>query len=166
MSDTQTSIHRVYPRAQDFLPLLGTDFIELYVGNCLQAAHYYQTAFGFQPLAYAGLKTGLSDRESYVLEQGKIRIVLTSPLHSRSAIGKHIDTHGDGVFNVALTVEDATQAYREVLKRGAQPYQPPKQYADEHGEVVCGGIRTYGETVHLFVERKAYKGCFLPGFIP
>ncbi|MCU0450365.1 MAG: 4-hydroxyphenylpyruvate dioxygenase [Bernardetiaceae bacterium] len=154
----------VQPSAADFLPINGTDYVELYVGNCKQAAHFYQTAFGFQPLAYAGLETGLKDRESYVVQQGKIRLVLTSPLRGNTAIGQHIDRHGDGVKVVALWVDDATQAYRETVGRGAEPYLEPTCEHDRHGQVVRSGIYTYGETVHLFVERKNYRGVFLPGY--
>ncbi|RFS14483.1 4-hydroxyphenylpyruvate dioxygenase [Emticicia sp. C21] len=148
----------------DFLPINGTDYLELYVGNCKQAAHYYQSAFGFQPLAYAGLETGLKDRESYVLQQGKIRLVLTSPLHGGTEIGKHIDKHGDGVKVVALWVDDARDAYYETISRGAKPYMEPIEEKDEHGIVVRSGIHTYGDTVHIFVERSQYNGVFLPDF--
>ena len=148
----------------DFLPLNGTDYIELYVGNAKQAAHYFQTAFGFQPLAYAGLQTGLRDRESYVVEQGKIRLVLTSPLKGGTEIGKHIDTHGDGVKIVALWVDDAEYAYHTTVERGAKPYFEPVVEEDQWGKVIRSGIHTYGDTVHVFVERKEYEGVFLPGF--
>lgn len=148
----------------DFLPLNGTDYIELYVGNARQAAHYFQTAFGFQPLAHAGLETGLRDRESYVLMQDKIRLVLTSPLVKGTDLGNHIDRHGDGVRVVALWVDDATYSYEETTRRGAKSYMEPKTYEDENGRVVCSGIHTYGDTVHMFVERKDYTGLFLPGF--
>ena len=159
-------IPKIYPKAQDFLPLLGTDYVEFFVGNCLQAAHFYQSAFGFQPLAYAGLKTGLNDRESYVLSQGKIRIVLSSPLHSNTEIGRHIDSHGDGVHSIALTVEDAKKAYKEAMQRGAKSYMEPQESKDHQGSIITAGIHTYGETLHLFIERKNYSGCFKPGFIP
>ncbi|WP_337044403.1 4-hydroxyphenylpyruvate dioxygenase [Emticicia sp. 17c] len=148
----------------DFLPINGTDYIELYVGNCKQAAHYYQSAFGFQPLAYAGLETGLRDRESYVLQQGKIRLMLTSPLHGGTEIGKHIDKHGDGVKVVALWVDDARDAYYETISRGAKPFMEPVTEQDEFGTVTRAGIHTYGDTVHIFVERADYKGIFLPHF--
>lgn len=148
----------------DFLPINGTDYLELYVGNCKQAAHYYQSAFGFQPLAYAGLETGLKDRESYVVQQGKIRLVLTSPLHGGTEIGKHIDKHGDGVKVVALWVDDARDAYYETISRGAKPYIEPIEEKDQHGSVVRSGIQTYGDTVHVFVERSQYNGVFLPNF--
>jgi 4-hydroxyphenylpyruvate dioxygenase len=151
-------------KAQDFMPINGTDYVELYVGNSKQAAHFYKTAFGFQSLAYAGLETGLKDRESYVVVQDKIRLVLTSPLKSGTEIGKHIDTHGDGVKVVALWVDDATYAYNAAMERGAKSYMEPKVEEDAKGKVVRSGIYTYGETVHIFVERKDYEGVFLPGF--
>ncbi len=153
------------PNETDFLPINGTDYLEIYVGNCKQAAHYYKTAFGFQDLAYAGLQTGLKDRESYVLVQDKIRLVLTSPLKSGTDIGRHIDQHGDGVKIVALWVDDARKSYEETTARGAKSYMEPMVEKDEHGEVVKAGIYTYGETVHMFVERKNYKGVFLPGYV-
>lgn len=149
---------------QDFMPINGTDYIELYVGNSKQAAHFYKAAFGFQSLAYAGLETGLKDRESYVVVQDKIRLVLTSPLKSGTEIGRHIDQHGDGVKVVALWVDDATYAYNAAVERGAKSYMEPVTEKDDHGQVVKSGIYTYGETVHIFVERKDYKGTFLPGY--
>ncbi|GAB3178984.1 4-hydroxyphenylpyruvate dioxygenase [Telluribacter humicola] len=149
----------------DFLPINGTDYIELYVGNARQAAHYFQTAFGFQPLAHAGLETGLRDRESYVLVQDKIRLVLTSPLVGSTTIGAHIDRHGDGVKVVALWVDNATYSYEETLRRGATSSLEPTTEEDEHGRVVRSGICTYGDTVHVFVERKEYQGVFLPGYV-
>lgn len=152
------------PASVDFLPINGTDYLEIYVGNCKQAAHFYKTAFGFQDLAYAGLETGLKDRESYVLVQDKIRLVLTSPLKSGTAIGEHIDKHGDGIKVVALWVDDARQAYKETIKRGAKSYMEPVVVTDDTGEVVKAGIYTYGETVHIFIERKNYHGIFLPGY--
>lgn len=160
------TLDKYFEEAGDFLPLLGTDYIELYVGNAKQAAHYYKTAFGFQSLAYAGLETGVKDRTSYVLVQDKIRLVLTSPLNSDSPIGEHIKKHGDGVKVIALWVEDARSAFEETTKRGAKPYMEPTVEKDEHGEVVRSGIYTYGETVHIFVERKNYKGAFMPGYKP
>lgn len=150
--------------ATDFLPLNGTDYLELYVGNARQAAHYFQTAFGFQPLAHAGLETGLRDRESYVVVQDKIRLVLTSPLAGNTAMGQHIDQHGDGVKVVALWVDDATSAFAETTKRGAKPYLEPVREEDSDGYVVRSGIHTYGDTVHVFVERSGYNGVFLPGY--
>lgn len=160
------TLDKYFEEAGDFLPLLGTDYIELYVGNAKQAAHYYKTAFGFQSLAYAGLETGVKDRTSYVLVQDKIRLVLTSPLNSDSPIGEHIKKHGDGVKVIALWVEDARSAFEETTKRGAKPYMEPTVEKDEHGEVVRSGVYTYGETVHIFVERKIYKGAFMPGYKP
>ena len=149
----------------DFLPLNGTDYVEFYVGNAKQAAHYYQTAFGFQPLAYAGLETGLTDRTSYVLQQGKIRFILTTALLPDSEIGEHVKQHGDGVKVVALWVDNARKAFEETTSRGANPYLQPTVQSDANGEVVLSGIHIYGETVHIFVERKNYKGVFLPGYV-
>lgn len=149
---------------QEFLPLLGTDYIELYVGNAKQAAHFYKTAFGFQSLAYAGPETGVRDRASYVLVQDKIRLVLTTPMSSDHEISEHIKKHGDGVKVLALWVDDAYSAYEETMKRGAKSYKEPETLTDEHGEVKMSGIYTYGETVHMFVERKNYKGAFMPGY--
>ena len=150
---------------EDFLPISGTDFVEFYVGNAKQAAHFYQTAFGFQPLAYAGLETGLTDRTSYVIRQGKITFVLTTALVPDSLIADHCKLHGDGVKFVALWVDDARKSFMETTQRGGKPYMEPTVLKDENGEVVLSGIHTYGETVHLFVERRNYKGIFLPGFI-
>ncbi|CAM1349592.1 MULTISPECIES: 4-hydroxyphenylpyruvate dioxygenase [Tenacibaculum] len=157
-------LEKIFEGAQDFLPLLGTDYVEFYVGNAKQAAHFYKTAFGFQSLAYKGLETGSTDSVSYVLVQDKIRLVLTTPLNSKSPINDHIVKHGDGVKIVALWVDDARSAYEETTKRGAKSYMEPTVETDEHGEVVRAGIYTYGETVHMFVERKNYKGTFMPGF--
>ncbi|WP_462249072.1 4-hydroxyphenylpyruvate dioxygenase [Ekhidna sp.] len=150
--------------AQDFMPINGTDYLELYVSNAKQAAHYYKSAFGFKSLAYAGLETGSTDRESYVVVQDKIRLVLTSPLKSGTAIGKHIDKHGDGVKVTALWVDDATKAYNEAISRGAKSFVEPNTIEDENGKVVQSGIHTYGEVVHIFIERNDYNGIFLPGF--
>ncbi len=152
------------PEAEDFLPLLGTDYVELYVGNAKQAAHYYRTAWGFQPVAYAGLETGMTDRVSYVLQQDKIRLVLTSPLQQDGEINEHINKHGDGVKVVALWVDDAEKSWQETTKRGAKSYFEPKTLEDDHGKVVLSGIHTYGETVHVFVERGDYQGVFMPGY--
>ena len=150
--------------AGDFLPLLGTDHVELYVGNAKQAAYYYMSAWGFQPVAYAGLETGLKDRVSYVIQQDKIRLVLTSPLKSGGEINKHIDAHGDGVKAIGLWVDDAAKSYAETTQRGAESYFEPKVLKDKSGEVVLSGIHTYGETVHIFVERSNYNGVFMPGY--
>lgn len=164
VKNVEYGLEKIFEDAQDFLPLLGTDYVEFYVGNAKQAAHFYKTAFGFQSYAYAGLETGLRDRTSYVLKQDKIRIVLTTALTSDSAIGEHVKKHGDGVKIIALWVEDARKSFEETVKRGAKVYMEPTVETDEHGEVVRAGIYTYGETVHMFVERKNYKGDFLPGF--
>lgn len=165
VKSVEYGLEKIFEGAQDFLPLLGTDYVEFYVGNAKQAAHFYKTAFGFQSHAYAGLETGMKDRVSYVLKQDKIRLVLTTALNSESPIGDHVKKHGDGVKIVALWVEDARSAYAETTKRGAKSFQEPIVTKDEHGEVVTAGIYTYGETVHMFVERKNYKGEFLPGFV-
>jgi 4-hydroxyphenylpyruvate dioxygenase len=149
---------------KDFLPLNGTDYVEFYVGNAKQAAFYYQTAFGFQPLAYSGLETGDKEKTSYVLVQDKIRFVFTTSLVPDSPISEHVKKHGDGVKVVALWVDDATSAFNETVKRGAKPFMETRREEDEHGQVVRSGIHTYGETIHIFVERKDYKGPFLPGF--
>ena len=165
IKNVEYGLEKIFEGAQDFLPLLGTDYVEFYVGNAKQAAHFYKTAFGFQSYAYAGLETGLTDRVSYVLKQDKIRLVLTTALNSDSPIGEHVKKHGDGVKVVALWVEDARQAYEETIKRGAKSFQEPIVEKDETGETVRAGIYTYGETVHMFVERKNYNGTFLPGFV-
>jgi 4-hydroxyphenylpyruvate dioxygenase len=148
----------------DFLPLNGTDYVELYVGNAKQAAHYYKTAFGFQSLAYAGPETGIKDRSSYVLVQNKMRLVLTTALQPEHPISEHVKKHGDGVKILALWVEDAYKAFEETTKRGAKAYLQPETLTDEFGEVRRSGIYTYGETVHLFIERKNYNGPFMPGY--
>lgn len=157
-------LKKEFPDAEDFLPLNGTDYVELYVGNAKQAAHFYKTAFGFQSLAYAGLETGMTDRVSYVLVQDKIRLVLTSPLGPGGPINEHLDKHGDGVKNVALWVDDATKSWKETTSRGAESGFEPKTVEDANGKVVLSAIKTYGETEHIFVERSAYNGIFLPGY--
>jgi 4-hydroxyphenylpyruvate dioxygenase len=149
---------------KDFLPLEGTDYVEFYVGNAKQAAHFYKTAFGFQSIAYAGPETGMRDKASYVLRQNKLTFVLTTPLRPNNYIADHIYNHGDGVKVLALRVDDATSAWEETTKRGGKSYLEPEKLVDEFGEVVISGIHTYGETVHLFVERKNYDGPFLPGY--
>ncbi len=148
----------------DFLPLQGTDYVEFYVGNARQAAHYYMTAFGFQALAYAGPETGMKDRASYAVRQNKLTLVLTTPIRSNNEIADHIYKHGDGVKMLALRVNDATSAWEETTKRGARSYMEPERRQDKNGEVVISGIHTYGETVHLFIERTNYAGPFLPGY--
>jgi len=158
-------LEKIFEGAEDFLPLLGTDYVEFYVGNAKQAAHFYKTAFGFQSYAYKGLETGSKETVSYVLKQDKIRLVLTTPLNSKHPINNHIVKHGDGVKVVALWVEDAKNAWEETTSRGAKSYMEPTVETDEFGEVVRAGIYTYGETVHMFVERKNYNGQFMPGFV-
>lgn len=165
IENVEYGLEKIFAGAQDFLPLLGTDYVELYVGNAKQAAHFYKTAFGFQSHAYRGLETGSRESVSYVLKQDKIRLILTTPLNSKSPINEHIVKHGDGVKVIALWVEDARSAWEETTKRGAKSYMEPTVEKDENGEVVRAGIYTYGETIHMFVERKNYKGAFLPGFV-
>ncbi|HEU0026731.1 MAG TPA: 4-hydroxyphenylpyruvate dioxygenase [Ktedonobacterales bacterium] len=151
-------------RVEEFMPIRNWDHIEFYVGNARQAAHYYATTFGFTPTAYAGLETGVRDRASYVLEQGKIRLVLTSALMPNSPIGEHVATHGDGVKDIALEVPDAEKAYHEALARGARGAMEPVTQEDEFGQVKRAAIYTYGETLHSFIERMDYAGPFLPGY--
>ncbi|HXB40747.1 MAG TPA: 4-hydroxyphenylpyruvate dioxygenase [Bacteroidia bacterium] len=162
--DITPTLEKIYKEAGDFLPLNGTDYVEFYVGNAKQSAHYYKTAFGFQDCAYSGLETGNKETTSYVLMQDKIRLVLTSPLNSKHPINEHLAKHGDGVKVIALWVDDATSAFNETVKRGAKPFMQPTKEEDENGHVVRSGIHTYGDTVHIFVERKNYNGIFLPGF--
>lgn len=164
MDTTTLSLPKLFEKAADFMPINGTDYIELYVSNAKQAAHFYRTAFGFQPLAYKGLETGSRQSESYVVVQDKIRLVLTSPLVSGTDIGRHIDKHGDGVKVTALWVDDATYAFEETVKRGAKAAMNPVVEEDEMGRVIRSAIHTYGEVLHVFVERKNYNGVFLPGF--
>jgi len=149
---------------EDFLPINGTDHIEFYVGNAKQASYFYQSAFGFTLIAYSGPETGIREKSSYVLAQGKIRIVLTTSLIADSDISEHVKKHGDGVKILALWVDDAEKSFYETVKRGASPVSPPQKYKDEFGEVVLASIHTYGDTVHTFVERKNYDGPFLPGY--
>lgn len=148
----------------DFLPLNGTDYVEFYVGNAKQAAYYYQSAFGYELVAYAGPETGVRDRASYVLQQNKVRLVLTTSLLPDSDIAEHVKKHGDGVKVLALWVDDATRSFEETVKRGAKPHTAPITLKDDDGEVVVSSIHTYGETIHTFVERKNYRGAFMPGF--
>jgi len=149
---------------RDFLPLKGTDHIEFYVGNARQAAYFYRAAFGMSLVAYAGPETGQRDRATYVVQQGKIRFVLTTPLRGGNAIAEHVNRHGDGVRVIALWVDDARRAWRETTARGAVSVAQPYVLADEYGQVVMSSIRTYGDTIHTFVERGKYSGPFLPGF--
>lgn len=150
--------------AEDYLPLEGTDYVEFYVGNARQAAHYYKTAFGFQSIAYAGPETGIKDRASYVVRQNKLTFVFTTPIKSGNPIADHIYKHGDGVKNLSLRVQDAASAWEETTQRGARSFMEPLKMEDEFGEVVMSGIHTYGDTVHLFIERKNYNGPFMPGY--
>ena len=159
------TLPKQYEDAQDFLELWGTDYVEFYVGNAKQSAYYFKTAFGFQEVAYAGLETGVTDRTSYVLQQDKIRLVITSSMVEHSDINRHLNEHGDGVKIVALWVPDAAKAFKETTARGAKPFQEPQVSEDENGKVTTSGIYTYGETVHLFVERNDYNGPFLPGYV-
>ena len=164
MENTGTIDEKNIALKADFLPLMGTDYVEFYVGNAKQSAHFYKTAFGFQSLAYAGPETGLMDRVSYVIRQNKLTFVLTTALRQDHEIAAHVNKHGDGVKVLALMVEDATDAWEQTTKRGGKSYMEPKKLTDENGVVVMSGIHTYGETVHLFIERKNYNGVFMPGF--
>jgi len=164
MENTVTIDEKNIAAKTDFLPLMGTDYVEFYVGNAKQSAHFYKTAFGFQSLAYAGPETGLLDRISYVIRQNKLTFVLTTALRQDHEIAAHVNKHGDGVKVLALMVEDATDAWEQTTKRGGKSYMEPKKLTDEKGEVIMSGIHTYGETVHLFIERKNYTGAFMPGF--
>ncbi|MFN8317864.1 MAG: 4-hydroxyphenylpyruvate dioxygenase [Saprospiraceae bacterium] len=164
VKDYEYGIQKIFDKAQDFLPINGTDYVELYVGNAKQAAHFYKTAFGFQSLAYCGLETGNRDFCSYVLVQDKIRLVLTTPYKADSEIAEHIKKHGDGVKVIALWVDDASVAYEETTSRGATSVMAPQTMSDKWGKVVRSAIKTYGDTIHMFVERKDYNGVFLPGF--
>jgi len=162
--ETVVSTTTAQSAIQDFLPLQGTDYVEFYVGNAKQAAHFYKTAFGFQSLAYAGPETGVRDRVSYVVRQHKLTFMFTTPLRSQNPMADHIYKHGDGVKVLALKVEDATDAWQQTTSRGGKSYLEPETLTDADGQVVLSGIHTYGDTVHVFVERKNYKGVFMPGF--
>ena len=165
MNTKTYNLEKIFSEAKDFLPLFGTDYVEFYVGNAKQAAHFYKTALGFQSLAYAGLETGVKDRTSYVVFQDKIRLMFTTPMPGGDGtIENHIVKHGDGVKVIALWVDDATKAWEETTSRGAESYFSPEKKNDENGEVITSGIRIYGDTVHVFVERKNYTGIFMPGF--
>ena len=150
----------------DFLKIHGTDHVEFYVGNAKQAAYYYAHAFGFSVVAYSGLETGVRDRASYVLQQGKVRFVLTAPLGPEGPIAEHIQRHGDGVKDIALTVEDVDRAWNGTTKRGARSIQEPHDVTDEHGTVRRAAIATYGDTIHTLVDRSKYRGAFMPSFAP
>jgi 4-hydroxyphenylpyruvate dioxygenase len=150
----------------DVFPINGTDYIEFYVGNAKQASHYYRAAFGFQLVAYRGPETGTRDRASYVLQQGKIRFVVTTAIAPGSEIAEHVTRHGDGVKDLALWVDDAREAFARAVERGATAVHEPRVLRDEQGEVILAAIRTYGETIHSLVERRNYRGPFMPGFKP
>ncbi|NCU05396.1 MAG: 4-hydroxyphenylpyruvate dioxygenase [Chitinophagaceae bacterium] len=158
------AVNKLQAVQNDFLPLHGTDYVEFYVGNAKQAAHFYITAFGFQPLAYAGPETGMKDKASYVVRQNKLTFVLTTPLRSGNEMADHIYKHGDGVKALALKVDDAASALYETTRRGAKLYQDTTVLEDAQGKVTVSGIHTYGDTVHLFIERNDYKGVFMPGY--
>ena len=159
-----TLLHPEVATQTDFLPLNGTDHVEFYVGNARQSSYYYRLAFGMKLVAYAGPETGVRDRASYVLQQGKIRLVLTTPLRSDGEIAEHVRVHGDGVRDVALWVDDARQAWKETTRRGARSIREPFDLKDAHGIVRMASIATYGDTIHTFVERGSYHGPFLPGY--
>lgn len=150
----------------DFLPINGTDYVELYVGNAKQSSHYYRSAFGFSLVAYCGPETGVRDRASYVLQQDKVRLVLTTPLLPDHQITNHIKLHGDGVHDIALWVDEAGTSYRETTRRGAKGVMEPTTIRDEFGEVRKSAIAIYGDTIHTFVERRNYRGAFMPGYRP
>ncbi len=162
--NTESDIKENNTSLNEFLPINGTDHVELYVSNALQAAYFYQNAFGFKPLAYKGLSTGSKEFESYVVKQHKVTLVLTSPLKGGSDVGKHIDVHGDGVKSIALWVDDAEYTYNETVKRGAVSNFDPKTIEDNDGKVVLSSIKLYGDTIHVFVDRSNYNGVFLPGY--
>ncbi len=164
METSPVATSKTDQQQKDFLPLLGTDYVEFYVGNAKQAAHFYKTAFGFQSLAYAGPETGVKEKASYVIRQNKLTFVLTTPIRPGNEIADHIYKHGDGVKMLALKVGDAISAWEETIKRGAKSYMEPVRMKDDDGEIVISGIQTYGETVHLFIERKNYSGVFMPGY--
>ncbi len=162
--DLTTAPDAVAP-GDDFLPLNGTDYVEFYVGNAKQAAHFYASAFGFQIAGYKGPETGYRGAASYLLQQGKIRFVMTTPMGPEGPIAEHIAQHGDGVKDLALWVDDATSAFEETTRRGGIPIREPETLEDEHGRIVISAIGTYGDTIHSFVERSAYNGLFMPGFV-
>ena len=164
MSNAETLAHPGAATAEDFLPLNGTDYVEFFVGNAKQSAQYYQSAFGFQLVGYRGPETGHREAASYLLQQGKIRFVLTTALRSDTLIAKHVHKHGDGVRDIALWVDDATYSFEETVRRGAMPIREPETLSDADGEVIVSAIGTYGDTIHTFVERQDYDGLFLPGF--
>src|SRR6266581_1476680 len=150
---------------EDFMPLDGWDHVELWVGNAKQAAYWYEQAFGFARTAYAGPETGVRDRASYVLEQGEVRLVVTSSLREEHEITRHHGRHGDGVKDIALAVPDATDAYRQAVQRGARGVVEPHWLEDDSGRVELAAIATYGDNVHTFVNRAEYAGPYLPGYV-
>lgn len=162
--DTAIKNNKQSTPAKELMPINGVDYIEIFTSNAKQSAYFLKSAMGFQSYAYSGLETGKKDHESFVVAQGKIRIILSSPLRSDTEMGKHIDKHGDGVKVMAMWVDDATLAFNEAVQRGAKPFMDPTTETDKHGQVIRSGIHTYGEAVHVFVERKDYDGLFLPGF--
>src|SRR5437868_12302218 len=164
MPSTIAAPKKVPAAEKDFLPLQGTDYIEFYVGNAKQAAYFYKAVFGFQSLAYSGPETGTKEKASYAIRQNKLTFVLTTPLRSGNAIADQINKHGDGVKAIALKVEDATSAWNETTKRGGKSFMKPMTLRDNDGELVMSGIHTYGDVVHLFIERENYNGVFMPGF--
>ena len=164
MITTDSAQKKALDTLTDFLPLHGTDYVEFYVGNAKQAAHFYKSAFGFQSLAYAGPETGVMDKVSYVVRQNKLTFVLTTALRSEHEIAAHVNKHGDGVKVLALKVDDAADAWEQTTKRGGKSYMKPVVLTDKDGEVVLSGIHTYGDTVHMFIERKNYSGAFMPGY--
>jgi 4-hydroxyphenylpyruvate dioxygenase len=159
-----TATLRAADAAVDTFPINGTDYLEFYVGNAKQAATYYRAAFGFRLIGYRGPETGTRDRVSYLLEQNKVRFILTTGLSPDHPVQEHVTRHGDGVRDIALWVDDARDAFRKAVERGAVPAYQPEVLQDQHGEVVVAGIRTYGDTIHSLVERRAYTGAFMPGF--
>ena len=161
---TDTNVYDKPSETKDFLPLYGTDYVEFWVGNAKQAAHYYKSAFGFQSLAYCGPETGVRDRASYAVIQDRVRFVFSTALVPDHEINRHYVEHGDGVRTIALMVDDAVSAFEETVKRGAKPFLEPETIEDKHGKITRSGIHTYGETIHIFIDRSEYNGPFLPGF--
>jgi 4-hydroxyphenylpyruvate dioxygenase len=162
---TPTTETNAAATAQDFLPLLGTDYVEFYVGNARQSAHFYESQFGFRLAAFKGPETGVRDRVSYVVAQNKIRFVFTAALRPEHEIAAHVQLHGDGVHDIALWVDDAAAAWRETTRRGARSVREPERRSDENGAACIASVAIYGDTIHTFVERKDYRGAFLPGYV-
>lgn len=166
MAEIQALTRPDWQEADDFLPIIGTDYIEFYVGNARQAAHFYQSAFGFQISGYRGPETGYRDAASYLLQQDKIRFVLTTALRPQSPTASHVHLHGDGVRDIALWVDDASYSFTEAVRRGATGIREPEVLEDDFGRIVISAIATYGDTIHSFVDRSDYGGLFMPGFVP